>query len=119
MELKNRKLIAALAATAALAAGGIGVAYAVGGGENEQPLTGDDGDRAKAAALDAVGGGTVAEAEAGDDGDAAYEVAVRRADGSVVEVALDERFAPIGREAEDGDKETEDEGAEAGEEDGN
>jgi hypothetical protein len=42
----------------------------------------------------------VIETEVGDDG-AAYGVEVRRADGSVVEVELDENFAVIGQEADE------------------
>jgi hypothetical protein len=107
----NRKLLAAVVAVAALAAGGIGVAYGTGGGENEAPLTGSEAERAEAAALQAAGGGTVLESEANDDGGGGYEVEVKREDGSVVEFALDDRFQPVGREAEDGDRD-EDEGAE-------
>ena len=55
----------------------------------------------RAAAIAHVGEGTVVEAEAGD-GDDAYEVAVELADGSVVEINLDEGFNVVGSEAGDG-----------------
>jgi uncharacterized membrane protein YkoI len=77
-----------------------GVAIAATTGDDDQPLSGSTRERAVDAALAHVGGGTVLETEAGDD-DAAYGVEVRRADGSVVEVELDEGFKVIGQEADD------------------
>ncbi len=50
-----------------------------------------------------MGGGTVVETEAGDDG-AAYGVEIRLADGSMVEVQLDESFAVTGSEGDDDTK---------------
>ena len=47
-----------------------------------------------------TGGGTVFETETGDDG-AAYSVEVQLADGSQVEVNLDESFDVIGSEPDD------------------
>src|SRR5688572_16735922 len=77
-----------------------GAAFAIAGGGDEQPLTGSDLDEATDAALEHTGGGTVIETEVGDDG-AAYGVEIRLDDGSVVEVALDERFRVIGQESDD------------------
>jgi uncharacterized membrane protein YkoI len=76
-----------------------GVGESEAGGD--EALTGSDLDRATAAALQHTGGGTVIEAEHGDGG-AAYGVEVRRADGSVVEVALDGNFRVVGQESDDG-----------------
>jgi hypothetical protein len=97
----RRKLVLIPAAVVALGAatGGIAVAAGAGGGD-EKPLTGTTLAKATAAALAHTGGGTVVETELGDDG-AAYGVEVRLADGSVVEVGLDEQFGVIGRETDD------------------
>ncbi len=96
-----------VAAAAMLAVGG--VAWATSGG-GEAPLSGGAKSKAVEAALEHVGGGTVVETEAGDDG-AAYGVEIRRADGSVVEVALDESFAVVGSERDDDGSESADSGA--------
>jgi Peptidase propeptide and YPEB domain len=112
----NRKVLAVGAALAVLAAGGVGIAYAVGGGDSEEQVTGPDAERAKAAALEAVGGGTVTEAEYQESGGAGvYEVEVERPDGSQVEVHIGGDFNPVGTAADD-DTGGEDEGA--GDEDG-
>jgi Peptidase propeptide and YPEB domain len=97
----NRKFIAIAAAIAALAAGGVGIAYAVGGGDDEQ-VTGPDAEKAKSAALKAVGGGSVTEVERQDgDGAGVFEVEVKRDDGSQVEVHIDGRYQPVGTAADD------------------
>jgi hypothetical protein len=111
----NRKVLALGAAIVVVAAGGVGIAYAVGG-DSEEQVTGPDADKAKSAALDAVGGGTVTEIERQEAGGAGvYEVEVERADGSEVEVHIDDRFKPVGTEADDdtGAGEEEDEVGEA------
>jgi hypothetical protein len=96
----NRKSVAIAAAVVALAAGGLGVATAVGG--DDESVTGPDADKATSAALQAVGGGTVTEVEHQDgDGGGVYEVEVERADGSQVEVHLDGSFNPVGTAADD------------------
>jgi hypothetical protein len=91
---------AGVVAATTLAVGG--VAWATSG-DGEAPLSGSAHTKAVRAALAHVGGGTVIETEAGDDG-AAYGVEIRRADGSVVEVALDEHFSVMGQEADDDSK---------------
>jgi hypothetical protein len=97
----NRTIVAVAAAVGVLAAGGAGIAYAVGG-DSEEQVTGPAADRAGAAAVRAAGGGTVLEVERQDgDGGGAYEVEVRRADGSEVEVHLDASFEPVGTAADD------------------
>jgi hypothetical protein len=103
MDRRSKITMAGLTAAALIAGGSVfGVAAATGGGE--RPLTGETRDRAVAAALAKAGPGTVTETETGDDG-AAYSVEIRRADGSQVEVNLDESFRVTGSSAdEDGPK---------------
>lgn len=98
----NRKSVVIAAVAGALAAGGVGVATAIGGGESDQQVTGPDADKARSAALDAVGGGTVTEIERQDgDGAGAFEVEVRREDGSQVEVYVDGNYQAVGSAADD------------------
>lgn len=94
------KWIAVGALAVAVIGGSVGIAVAVGAGDDE-PLTGSAHEKAAAAALEHTGGGTVIETEDGEDG-AAYGVEVRLDDGSVVEVSLDEGFNVIGDEPDDG-----------------
>jgi hypothetical protein len=105
----TRKLALIAVAVLVVAAVSAGIAIASGAGSGEAPLQGNDLERATQAALAHTGGGTVTETEAGDDG-AAYSVEVRLADGSQVEVNLDENFDVIGEEQDD-DGPGDDEGA--------
>ena len=93
------RLIAASAVVVAVVGTGVGVGLAAGG-DDDRALTGETYDRASAAALREAGGGAVVEAEVGDDG-AAYEVEVRRADGSHLELRLDDRFRVLGSRPDD------------------
>ena len=80
-----------------------GVAIAQGGGtpgvpgtagddkETKNAITGDALTKASEAALARTGGGTVTDTEQGDN-EAFYDVEVTRADGSVVDVQLDQNF---------------------------
>jgi len=111
----NRKLFVGAIAAVVLAAGGIGIAYAVSG-DSEEQASGPGAERAKAAAIDAVGGEAIS-VERGDDGGSAYEVEVRRDDGSVVEVQVDERGEPGATAADDDRGEGADDDAAAGEDD--
>jgi hypothetical protein len=105
----NRKIGATAAAIGVIAAGGAGIAYAVGG-DSEEQVGGAAGERAKDTALRVAGGGTVTEVERQESGGAGfYEVEVQRADGSQVEIHLDDRFQPVGTAADD-DRGAEDEG---------
>lgn len=82
----------------------VGVAAGFGfaaSGEDDEPLTGTELERATAAALEAVGPGEVVGTEAGDDDGVAYEVEVRLADGTQVEVHLDDAYGVIGSEPDD------------------
>jgi hypothetical protein len=97
----SRRLVLIVVLVLALAGLSTGIALATtGGGDDETPLTGTALDKATTAALAQTGGGTVVETEVGDDG-AAYDVEIRLADGSVVEINLDESFNVIGQEADD------------------
>ncbi len=101
MKLNRRIVIAVAAVVSVLAAGGAGIAQAVGG-EPEKPVTGTAAEQAKAAALEAAGGGTVTEIEGqDDDGVGVYEVEVRRDDGTQVEIHLDAQFQLVGTVADD------------------
>ena len=100
MKVNRRSVVIAAAVVIALAAAGVGIAQAVGGGD--ESVTGPAAEQARSAALDAAGGGTVLSVEREDgDGAGVYEVEVRRADGSEVEVYLDARFRPLGTTADD------------------
>ena len=113
----NRKVLIAGIALVVLAAGGIGIAYGVGG-ESEEQVTGPNAEKAKAAALEQVGGGTVLEVEKQDgDGDGVYEVEVERPDGSQVEVHVSGQFDSVGTAADD-DSGGEDESGEGEEDEG-
>lgn len=95
----KRKLVLIGAVVVVAGAVSAGIAIASAGGD-EQPLTGSNLQQATDAALAHTGGGTVVETETGDDG-AAYSVEIQLADGSQVEVNLDESFDVIGSEADD------------------
>jgi hypothetical protein len=98
LEMKRKfMLIGAVVVVVGALSAGIGIA-ATGG--DEQPLAGSTLEQATDAALAHTGGGTVVETETGDDG-AAYSVEIQLADGSQVEVNLDENFEVLGSEADD------------------
>ena len=112
---KRTKLIVAGASVVAVAAGGVGVAMATGGGEDQAEgpdtaITGSALDKAKAAALESTGQGTVTETEIGDE-ESYYEVEVTLDDGSQVDVQLDHHFNVVGSSA---DSETDSAADEAG-----
>lgn len=91
--------ITGAAVATVLVVGGAGLAIADpfdGSFGNDGPLTGDTLDRASTAALDAVGSGTVTDSDLGDDDDAqAYEIEITLADGTDVDVALDDTFGVL------------------------
>ena len=102
-----RTLVIAAAVAMLVALGGAGIAYANGGGDSEESLTGPDAQKAKSAAIAAVGSGTLTEVER-DDGDdgygtsgGVYEVEVTREDGSQVEVHLDGDYDVVGQGADE------------------
>jgi hypothetical protein len=92
MNLSTRtKVVVAGVTVAAGAAIGVGIASAGGSDDSEGPITGDELDRATAAALAETGEGRVTETEVGDE-DSFYEVEVTLDDGSQVDVQLDRDF---------------------------
>ena len=97
-----RTLVIAAAVAMLVALGSAGIAYANGGDDSEEQLTGPDAQKAKNAAIAAVGGGTVTEVEREDDGSAGgFEVEVKRDDGTQVEVHLDGDYKVVGQQADE------------------
>jgi uncharacterized membrane protein YkoI len=95
-----KRLLIALAAVAALGAGGATIAVAGGDDDgSDRAISGSALDRASQAALAATGGGKVTETETGDE-ESYYEVEVTRADGSQVDVQLDREFQVVGQSAD-------------------
>ncbi|MBN1530471.1 MAG: PepSY domain-containing protein [Thermoleophilaceae bacterium] len=96
-----RKVVAGVAALAALALGGAAIAGAAGGGDDSDQGDDEGGlsakveQRARVAALRATGGGRVNAMERDGERGAAYEVEVRKPDGSQVDVRLDESFGLV------------------------
>jgi uncharacterized membrane protein YkoI len=102
MKTRLTKILAGLAAIAALALGGAAIAGATQGGsdEPEQTLKGAEADRASAAALKATDGGTVNAVERDSEKGATYEVEVRKPDGSTVDVRLDGSYGVVAIDAD-------------------
>jgi hypothetical protein len=98
--LRSKRVVIPTAAAAVLLGGG-GMVWANAASADVSP---DDLDRAKRAALDAVGSGTVTETEV-DDEDAYYEIEITKADGTQVDVAVDENFRVVGQETDGEDDE--------------
>jgi hypothetical protein len=86
-----------LAVAAVIAGGGAVMATST---DDDAQLTGEQRDKAVAAARAHVGEGEVTDTEAGDDG-AAYGVEIRKPDGTQVEVNLDKDYRVTGTEADD------------------
>ena len=110
MRSRLTKILAGLAALAALALGGAAIANATGVvGDDGEQLSSSEADRAGAAALRATGGGTVLESER-ENG--AIEVEVRKPDGSVVEVQLDSSYRVLGVGGDEESNDDDDDGSE-------
>ena len=92
MNLKQLGITAG-AGIAAIAVGA-GIAAASPDDGEGTPITGDALSKASQAALAFTGGGTVTATEVGDE-ESYYEVEVTRADGSQVDVQLDESFQVV------------------------
>lgn len=90
---RTRKIIVGAAALGAVL-GGVGIAGAVSGGgdDGEGRVTGPEADAATAAALEATGGGVANAVERDDENGATWEVEVTKADGTTVDVRLDEHY---------------------------
>ncbi len=98
--MTKRKWIAAAVVAVAVTGTGAGLAMANGGGDDSQgPITGTALEQATAAALASTGGGRVTDTEVGDE-ESYYEVEVTLADGSQVDVQLDESFDVVGSKAD-------------------
>ncbi len=111
MSNKRKGILAGLVVLA-LAAGGVGVANAVGGDDDgDQQATGPAAEAAKAAALQIVPG-TANAVERDSEKGATWEVEVRKPDGSTVDVRLDANYKKV---AVDSDSEQPDDGGDAGE----
>ena len=107
MTRKLKGIIAAGAALVALALGGAALAGASSGGDSEEAISGNALDQASAAALAHTGGGKVTDTEVGDE-EGYYEVEVTRADGSQVDVHLNQDFKVLSQVSDEdhaGDKE--------------
>jgi uncharacterized membrane protein YkoI len=104
MRRTRMKILAGVVLLAALVGGGATWAAAR---DDDKPLAGSAREKAIAAALAHTGGGTVTETEVGDDG-AAYGVEIRLANGTQVEVELDENFHVIGAARDDADRSNDD-----------
>lgn len=112
---KRTKWILAAGLAVAGIAGGAGAVMA-SGADDDAPLTGEQRDKAVAAAKAHVGDGDVTDTEVGDDG-AAYGVEIRKPDGSQVEVNLDRDYRVTGTEADDDSGADDDEDDDASEQD--
>jgi hypothetical protein len=96
----NYKRIGILTAVGAAAvAFGTGIAGAQPDDGEGSPITGEALAKASQAALAFTGGGTVTGTEVGDE-ESVYEVEVTKADGSQVDVQLDDAFAVVGNKTD-------------------
>lgn len=90
---------AALGLAGAAAFGGVMVAGASSGGEDDGAVshqyTPDEADAATKAALEATGGGTANSVETDNENGATYEVEVTKTDGATVDVRLDESYRVV------------------------
>jgi hypothetical protein len=93
MNVKRLAYMAAAGVAAALV--GTGIAAAQPDDGEGPPITGDALAQATQAALAVTGGGTVTGSEVGDE-ESLYEVEVTLADGSQVDVQLDQNFVVVG-----------------------
>jgi len=100
--------IATAAGVAAIAVG-IGIAAAQPDDGEGTPITGDALVRASQVALAFTGGGTVTGSEVGDE-ESYYEVEVTKADGSQVDVQLDQGFNVVGSKTDGPGADTEPDG---------
>ena len=88
----------------ALAAGGAGAAVAIGSGDDEGGATGPGADQAKAAALQLYPGSHPNSVERDSENGATWEVEIRKADGSTVDVHLDQSYRLVVAEADSEDQ---------------
>jgi hypothetical protein len=101
----RRKVIGAIIIALALVAIAGGAIAVAGNDDAEGGVTGPQADRAIRSALEATGGGTVGAVERDGENGGTWEVEVTKADGTIVDVRLDDRFDVI---AVEGDQESND-----------
>ena len=94
----KRVILPTIAAVAALGIGGV-----VWASTANADLDGGERNRVSTAATEAVGGGEVIDAESSDAPGEAYEVEVRKADGTEVDVTLDENLNVLRQDIDDRD----------------
>jgi hypothetical protein len=99
----------ATAAGAAAVAIGTGIASAEPDDGEGTPITGEAMTKASQAALTFTGGGIVTGSEVGDE-ESYYEVEVTKADGSQVDVQLDQNFIVVGSKTDPAGADTEPDG---------
>jgi uncharacterized membrane protein YkoI len=101
----SRKYVIVGGSVLALAAGGAGAAIAVGSGhEGDNGAHGPGANKAKAAALKLFPGGHANAVERDSENGATWEVEVRKADGSTVDVRLDQNYQLVVVEADSEDQ---------------
>ena len=100
----SRKYVIVGGSVLALAAGGAGAAVAIGSGDDEGGATGPGADQAKAAALKLYPGGHANSVERDSENGATWEVEVGKADGSTVDVRLDQNYQLVVAEADSEDQ---------------
>ncbi len=108
MRRRTTVVLASAVVLIGLVLGGAAIANATDS-DDGAPLTGAALQRASAVALKAAGGGRVTETEHDTEDGATYEVEVTKADGSQVDVRLDESFTVVvveGDVEEDGDSDS-------------
>ncbi len=96
----NKKLVLALAGVAAAAALAGGT-VAIASGDSDENITGPQADKAVDAALEATGGGTANSVELDSENGAKWEVEVTKADGTTVDVRLDDNYEVVVIEGDD------------------
>jgi len=99
----------ATAVGAAVVAIGTGIATAQPDDGEGTPITGEALMKASQPALAFTGGGTVTGTEVGDE-ESYYEVEVTKADGSQVDIQLDENFVVVSSKTDPPDADTEPDG---------
>jgi hypothetical protein len=102
--MKLHRFLAVAAVVVVVVGGGIGIAIGTGVVDNETPITGDALERASAVALQHTGGGHVTDSELGDE-EGYYEIEVTLADGTEVDVYLDQNFNVTGSDTDSDDAE--------------
>jgi uncharacterized membrane protein YkoI len=98
----SRRYVIVGGSVLALAAAGAGTAIATG--DDEGGATGPSADRAKAAALELFPGGHANAVERDSENGATWEVEVRKADGSTVDVRLDQNYRLVVVESDSEDQ---------------